>query len=62
MEDHAADEWRYACMSRPYVLKPVEEKPKPKQLTYEVKDGRLVSNMSVMEIVQERLRRKKRDA
>ena len=19
MEDHAADEWRYACMSRPYI-------------------------------------------
>ena len=30
MEDHAADEWRYACMSRPYVRpKPVgETKPK----------------------------------
>jgi hypothetical protein len=26
-EDHAADEWRYACMSRPYV--PTIEKPKP---------------------------------
>ena len=25
-EDHAADEWRYACMSRPYV--PTREKPK----------------------------------
>ena len=26
MEDHAADEWRYACMSRPYVRpKPVSE-------------------------------------
>ena len=29
MEDHAADEWRYACMSRPWVRKPrVDEKPK----------------------------------
>ena len=26
-EDHAADEWRYACMSRPYV--PSREEPKP---------------------------------
>jgi hypothetical protein len=27
MEDHAADEWRYACMSRPWIRKPpVEEK------------------------------------
>ena len=29
MEDHAADEWRYACMSRPYIRqKPEDEKPK----------------------------------
>jgi hypothetical protein len=28
-EDHAADEWRYACMSRPWIkAKPVEEKRK----------------------------------
>jgi hypothetical protein len=25
MEDHAADEWRYACMSRPYVRKSAED-------------------------------------
>ncbi len=29
MEDHAADEWRYACMSRPWVkASPVANKPK----------------------------------
>lgn len=28
MEDHAADEWRYACMSRPYT-KPVNKPKKP---------------------------------
>jgi len=28
-EDHAADEWRYACMSRPYVkVIPIPERPK----------------------------------
>ena len=28
-EDHAADDWRYACMSRPWIKeKPVEEKGK----------------------------------
>jgi hypothetical protein len=28
MEDHAADETRYACLSRPYVAaKPVETRP-----------------------------------
>jgi len=58
-EDHAADEWRYGCMSRPYVPVVVAPKLPPKELTYEVKDGQLVSNMSVMEIVQERMRRKK---
>jgi len=26
LEDHAADEWRYACMSRPWI-KTVKEKP-----------------------------------
>ncbi len=26
MEDHAADEWRYACMSRPWIPGPVESK------------------------------------
>lgn len=28
LEDHAADEWRYACMSRPYT-KPKPEEPQP---------------------------------
>src|SRR5215470_4214504 len=30
-EAHAGDEWRYACMSRPYV--PTIEKPKPKDVS-----------------------------
>ena len=29
-EDHAGDEWRYACMSRPYI---VSAPPKPKPMT-----------------------------
>jgi hypothetical protein len=29
MEDHAADDWRYGCMSRPWIRKPAaDEKPK----------------------------------
>lgn len=28
MEDHAADEWRYACMSRPWVRQAVAAQPK----------------------------------
>ena len=29
-EDHAADEWRYACMSRPYTPQPKEQPKKPR--------------------------------
>jgi hypothetical protein len=58
-EDHAADEWRYACMSRPYQPMKATEK-KPDQLIYEVKsDGRVVANMSVMELVQAKMRKKR---
>lgn len=59
-EDHAADEVRYACMSRPYIKKTYEPKPLPKELTYSVADdGRVTANMSVMEIVE--AKRKRRD-
>jgi len=60
-EDHAADEWRYACMSRPYQPMKATEK-KPDQLIYEVKpDGRVMANMSVMELVQAKMRKKRLD-
>jgi hypothetical protein len=60
-EDHAADEGRYACMSRPY--QPAAPVPtKPSQLIYEIKpDGRVMANMSVMELVQAKMRKKARD-
>jgi hypothetical protein len=60
-EDHAADEWRYACMSRPY--QPMAAQPKQTdQLIYEIKpDGRVQANMSVMELVQAKMRKKARD-
>lgn len=29
-EDHAADEWRYACMSRPWISQSPQDRPKPK--------------------------------
>jgi hypothetical protein len=32
MEDHAGDEWRYACMSRPWIRKP-SDNDKPKNVT-----------------------------
>ena len=57
-EDHAPDEWRYAVMSRPWVPSPSLE-PKPTELLYEVKpDGRVMANMSVMDIVQAKMRKK----
>jgi hypothetical protein len=35
MEDHAGDEWRYACMSRPYV-RPEPKKPAPPKFLAEM--------------------------
>jgi len=61
-EDHAADEWRYACMSRPWVPVPPKPKQIEKRLTYTVdKDGAVRANMSIMDIVQQRIKRKKAD-
>lgn len=59
-EDHAGDEWRYACMSRPWVPRVIEPKPDKSELKIWVNEqGHLQSNMSVMDMVQARLRKKK---
>ena len=55
---NCADTGRYACMSRPYIPRAKEDN-KPADLIYEVKDGRLVANMSVMDIVQAKMRKKR---
>lgn len=39
-EDHAADEWRYACMSRPYEAPSPEDRAKPKD-DYNTEDDEL---------------------
>lgn len=58
-EDHAADEWRYGCMSRPYQPYKAQP-PKPTELIYEVKpDGRVRANMSVMQLVEAKMRKKR---
>lgn len=57
-EDHAPDETRYACMSRPWIPV-VAEPPKPTELQYKVTNGRLHSNMSVWDVVE--AKRKKRE-
>jgi hypothetical protein len=48
-EDHAADDWRYACMSRPYV----KDKPKPK-------DTQLFKPQSLDELLNAQPRQKGR--
>lgn len=50
-EDHAADDARYACMSRPWIPKAAVP-PKPNELIYTAQpDGRIVANMSVRDRV-----------
>jgi hypothetical protein len=60
-EDHAADEIRYACMSRPWLPKPAVP-PKPDRLVYEAQpDGRVVANMTIRDIVEMRRKRGMRE-
>lgn len=60
-EDHAADECRYACLSRPYIPKPIIP-PKPKDLIFEVQpDGSIKGNMSVRDRVLMLEKRRKRN-
>jgi hypothetical protein len=58
-EDHVADEVRYGCASRPWIPRAVEP-PKPTELQYEVnKNGVVVANMSVKEIVEAKMRKRR---
>lgn len=58
-EDHAADEWRYACMSRPWVpLVPVI--PEPKFIFEALPDGSIRSNLSVRELIDRQAKRNRR--
>ena len=57
-EDHAADEWRYACMSRPYT-RPTPGEPKP-VFPYEGKKGGsvIVGNVPIIEMIKQKERGK----
>lgn len=56
-EDHAADEWRYASMSRPYARDLSKKVKAPKELVYEAQpDGRIVGNMDVKQLIKARRR------
>ncbi len=60
LEDHVSDETRYACLSRPYIPKPLIP-PKPKDLIFTVQpDGRVVGNMGVRDrvLMLEKLRKR----
>lgn len=61
-EDHAADEARYACSSRPYIPKVIVKKP-DEDLKYEAReDGRIVANLSVREWAERKRKKKLREA
>ncbi len=60
-EDHAGDEWRYACMSRPWLPRqtPVIEEKSHHVLEVDA-FGRVRSNLSVREAVNLMIKRKRR--
>lgn len=58
-EDHAADEVRYACMSRPFVR--TEKKPEePKWPLVGLPGGRQRTGQTIMEIIKQNARRNQR--
>ena len=60
MEDHAADEIRYACASRP-MTNAVKVEKAPDNLVYEVQpDGLITANMSIRDIVANEAKKRKR--
>ena len=57
-EDHAGDETRYACMSRPYLR--LEAPPPPKTNIFIAQpDGTITSNLSIREMIERRTRNRK---
>jgi hypothetical protein len=56
-EDHAADDWRYACMSRPWM--PTPKKPPPAVNTFVGHaDGTIRSTLSIKELIKRQGRRR----
>jgi hypothetical protein len=56
-EDHAADEWRYACMSRPWVPRKVEQ-PRPVYDFMADQSGQIRSGMTINELIKRQGRRR----
>jgi hypothetical protein len=57
-EDHAADEWRYACMSRPWVPKK-DVAPTPKYDFMADQHGVIKSTHSIRELIERQARRRR---
>jgi len=57
-EDHAADEWRYACMSRPWVRN-VPTIEKPKHIFEAQPDGTVRSTLTIQELIERQKRRRR---
>lgn len=58
-EDHAADDWRYACMSRPWVRKPATG-TKPQHIFAADGDGTIRSSMTIAEMIARNKRKRER--
>jgi hypothetical protein len=58
MEDHAGDEWRYACMSRPWVPKK-DVAPTPKYDFMADEHGVIKSTHSIRELIERQARRRR---
>jgi hypothetical protein len=59
-EDHAGDEWRYACMSRPWVPTQVIQKD-PRHVFEAQPDGSIRSTLTIQQLIerQKKLRRRR---
>lgn len=57
-EDHAADEARYACMSRPLVHD-AKPKPKPSHTFEATEDGIIRSTLTISELIKRKTQRRK---
>jgi hypothetical protein len=58
---HGADAFRTFATQYKVAPKLPDPPPKKADLIYEIKDGKVIANMSVMEIVQAKMRKKARD-
>ena len=60
-EDHAADEVRYACMSRPYI-KEIKKPEPPTHQMIGLPGGQMRTGLTIMEIIERNAKAKRREA